>query len=142
MRDSERHPRAAFRPWRHDAAGTRRAGRRHASDRQRDRARQVLTVPGDGIPDCRRIWRLARSGVPIRETERPALVTVPRAHRPDIPMRTPGVSTLPRADAIDFADARRRIRAIVIGSIGNLVEWYDFYTYAAFALYFAPAFFP
>lgn len=35
-----------------------------------------------------------------------------------------------------------RIRAILIGSSGNLVEWYDFYVYAAFALYFAKAFFP
>ncbi len=42
----------------------------------------------------------------------------------------------------DLADMRRRIRAIYIGSIGNLVEWYDFYAYAAFALYFAAAFFP
>jgi metabolite-proton symporter len=32
--------------------------------------------------------------------------------------------------------------AIVGGSSGNLVEWYDFYVYAATALYFAPAFFP
>ena len=40
------------------------------------------------------------------------------------------------------ADMRRRIKAILIGSIGNLVEWYDFYAYAAFALYFAGAFFP
>src|SRR3954469_15912981 len=45
-------------------------------------------------------------------------------------------------DHLDFADMRRRIKAIFIGSIGNLVEWYDFYAYAAFALYFAPAFFP
>src|ERR1700744_1166606 len=43
---------------------------------------------------------------------------------------------------VDLADMRRRIRAIFIGSIGNLVEWYDFYAYAAFALYFAGAFFP
>src|SRR6201987_2931069 len=43
---------------------------------------------------------------------------------------------------LDFADMRRRIRAIFIGSAGNLVEWYDFYSYAAFALYFAGAFFP
>ena len=43
---------------------------------------------------------------------------------------------------LDLADMRRRIRAIFIGSIGNLVEWYDFYAYAAFALYFAAAFFP
>ncbi|MDB5369891.1 MAG: alpha-ketoglutarate permease [Roseomonas sp.] len=32
--------------------------------------------------------------------------------------------------------------AIVGGSSGNLVEWYDFYVYAATALYFAPSFFP
>ena len=37
---------------------------------------------------------------------------------------------------------RHRIRNIVGGSAGNLVEWYDWYVYAAFALYFAPAFFP
>jgi MFS transporter, MHS family, alpha-ketoglutarate permease len=43
---------------------------------------------------------------------------------------------------IDFADMRRRIKAIFIGSVGNLVEWYDFYAYAAFALYFADDFFP
>ena len=48
----------------------------------------------------------------------------------------------PAADHIDLADARRRIKAIFIGSVGNLVEWYDFYAYTAFALYFAPAFFP
>src|SRR3954468_6069189 len=45
-------------------------------------------------------------------------------------------------ERIDFADMRRRLRAIFVGSIGNLVEWYDFYAYAAFALYFASAFFP
>src|SRR4051812_36510752 len=42
----------------------------------------------------------------------------------------------------DAADMRRRIKAIFIGSVGNLVEWYDFYAYAAFALYFAGSFFP
>ncbi len=35
-----------------------------------------------------------------------------------------------------------RIRAILAGSSGNFVEWYDWYTYAATALYFAPVFFP
>ena len=35
-----------------------------------------------------------------------------------------------------------RLKAIFTGSIGNLVEWYDWYAYAAFALYFAPVFFP
>lgn len=42
----------------------------------------------------------------------------------------------------DIADVKRRLRAIFVGSIGNLVEWYDFYAYAAFSLYFAKAFFP
>ncbi|HEU4627912.1 MAG TPA: MFS transporter [Steroidobacteraceae bacterium] len=46
------------------------------------------------------------------------------------------------AAPMDAADMRRRLKAIVIGSIGNLVEWYDFYAYAAFALYFAHLFFP
>ncbi|RYY24640.1 MAG: MFS transporter [Chitinophagaceae bacterium] len=36
----------------------------------------------------------------------------------------------------------QRLKAIIGGSIGNLVEWYDWYAYSAFALYFAPAFFP
>ncbi|WP_442754594.1 MFS transporter [Methylocystis sp. JAN1] len=37
---------------------------------------------------------------------------------------------------------KARIRAILVGSVGNLVEWYDFYVYSAFSLYFADAFFP
>jgi MHS family alpha-ketoglutarate permease-like MFS transporter len=36
----------------------------------------------------------------------------------------------------------RRIRSIFSGSIGNLIEWYDFYVYSFFSLYFAKAFFP
>ncbi len=35
-----------------------------------------------------------------------------------------------------------RVRSIVGGSLGNLVEWYDWYVYTAFALYFSGAFFP
>jgi MHS family alpha-ketoglutarate permease-like MFS transporter len=35
-----------------------------------------------------------------------------------------------------------RLRNIIGGSTGNLVEWYDWYVYSAFALYFAPVFFP
>ncbi|MBU6267742.1 MAG: MFS transporter [Sphingomonadales bacterium] len=35
-----------------------------------------------------------------------------------------------------------RLRAIVAGSAGNLIEWYDFYIYAFTALYFSPEFFP
>jgi MHS family alpha-ketoglutarate permease-like MFS transporter len=52
------------------------------------------------------------------------------------------VTTTAGEDRVDLADMRRRIKAIFIGSVGNLVEWYDFYAYAAFALYFAGAFFP
>ncbi|WP_293476333.1 MFS transporter [Phenylobacterium sp.] len=37
---------------------------------------------------------------------------------------------------------RARLKSIVGGSTGNLVEWYDWYVYSAFTLYFAPAFFP
>jgi MHS family alpha-ketoglutarate permease-like MFS transporter len=36
----------------------------------------------------------------------------------------------------------QRLKAIIGGSIGNLVEWYDWYAYAAFALYFSASFFP
>lgn len=36
----------------------------------------------------------------------------------------------------------KRLGAILVGSAGNLVEWFDFYCYSAFALYFAGAFFP
>ena len=42
----------------------------------------------------------------------------------------------------DLADTARRLKAIFVGSSGNLVEWFDFYTYAAFSLYFASSFFP
>jgi MHS family alpha-ketoglutarate permease-like MFS transporter len=38
--------------------------------------------------------------------------------------------------------AAQRLRSILSGSAGNLVEWYDWYAYAAFSLYFAKAFFP
>lgn len=37
---------------------------------------------------------------------------------------------------------RSRLKSIVRGSIGNLIEWYDWYVYAAFSIYFAKAFFP
>lgn len=39
-------------------------------------------------------------------------------------------------------DTLRRLRSIFSGSVGNLVEWYDWYVYSAFATYFAKAFFP
>src|SRR5262245_3611165 len=34
------------------------------------------------------------------------------------------------------------IKAIFIGTVSNLIEWYGFYAYTAVALYLAPAFFP
>lgn len=48
------------------------------------------------------------------------------------------------AEATDTAtfSTGRRIKAILVGSSGNLVEWFDFYVYAAFSLYFLDSFFP
>jgi MHS family alpha-ketoglutarate permease-like MFS transporter len=40
------------------------------------------------------------------------------------------------------APLHARLGAVVGGSAGNLVEWFDWYTYSATALYFAPIFFP
>ena len=37
--------------------------------------------------------------------------------------------------------AKRRM-ALIGGSLGNLVEWYDWFIYASFAIYFADSFFP
>ncbi|KRB43935.1 hypothetical protein ASE02_20195 [Phenylobacterium sp. Root700] len=45
-------------------------------------------------------------------------------------MLTPGLTPL------------QRLRAILGGSAGNLVEWYDWFAYSAFTLYFAQHFFP
>jgi MHS family alpha-ketoglutarate permease-like MFS transporter len=39
-------------------------------------------------------------------------------------------------------DATRRLRSILGGSAGNLVEWYDWYAYSACSLYFAGTIFP
>ena len=44
--------------------------------------------------------------------------------------------------ALDRLTPAARIQAIVAGSLGNLIEWYDFYVYAFTALYFSAAFFP
>jgi MHS family alpha-ketoglutarate permease-like MFS transporter len=41
-----------------------------------------------------------------------------------------------------LAIPRRRLLSIIGGSAGNLVEWYDWFAYASFAIYFAPVFFP
>jgi MFS transporter, MHS family, alpha-ketoglutarate permease len=38
--------------------------------------------------------------------------------------------------------ARNRLKSIIGGSAGNLVEWFDWFAYASFSIYFAPVFFP
>ncbi len=35
-----------------------------------------------------------------------------------------------------------RLKAVIGGSVGNLIEWYDWYVYSSFSLYFASVFFP
>ncbi|WP_410638672.1 MFS transporter [Amycolatopsis sp. lyj-346] len=46
-------------------------------------------------------------------------------------------------DATPAAVSEKRVIGNVLrGSIGNLVEWYDWYAYAAFTTYFAKSFFP
>ena len=49
---------------------------------------------------------------------------------------------MPQQSAPSASDMARRIKAILAGSSGNLVEWFDFYAYSAFALYFSKSFFP
>lgn len=51
------------------------------------------------------------------------------------------MSTAPGA-AVAALTPASRLRSIVGGTIGNLVEWYDWYVYSAFSLYFAGSFFP
>jgi MHS family alpha-ketoglutarate permease-like MFS transporter len=43
---------------------------------------------------------------------------------------------------VSEAGKGHRIRNILGGSAGNMVEWYDWYVYTAFSLYFASSFFP
>lgn len=50
-------------------------------------------------------------------------------------------ATLVRVTTRPISSAHR-LRSIIGGSIGNLVEWYDWYAYSAFSLYFAKVFFP
>jgi MHS family alpha-ketoglutarate permease-like MFS transporter len=54
-------------------------------------------------------------------------------------------STLPAGATVASAPPRTtasRVKSIFSGSVGNMVEWYDWYVYAAFSLYFAQVFFP
>ena len=47
-----------------------------------------------------------------------------------------------RLDSAGVSTTAHRLRSIVGGSAGNLVEWFDWYAFAALAIYFAPEFFP
>ncbi|MFL9909113.1 MFS transporter [Paraburkholderia sp. RL17-337-BIB-A] len=40
------------------------------------------------------------------------------------------------------AARRARLRSIIGGSAGNVIEWYDFLAYSIFSIYFSKAFFP
>lgn len=53
-------------------------------------------------------------------------------------------SPVPHRPAVTAAatTTKSRLKSIIGGSTGNLVEWFDWYVYAAFTLYFAPHFFP
>ncbi|MCK9905270.1 MFS transporter, partial [Frankia sp. Cpl3] len=44
--------------------------------------------------------------------------------------------------SIERAKTRRITGNIFKGSVGNLIEWYDWYVYSAFAVYFSAEFFP
>ncbi|RYM04742.1 MFS transporter [Sporolactobacillus sp. THM7-7] len=46
------------------------------------------------------------------------------------------------AKASDAAKSRHITSNILKGSLGNMIEWYDWYVYAAFAVYFSTDFFP
>ncbi|MBF6170622.1 MFS transporter [Nocardia blacklockiae] len=51
-------------------------------------------------------------------------------------------TTQPSPGAPGRGGERRVVANVLRGSIGNLVEWYDWYVYAAFSVYFAKTFFP
>ncbi|MDB5115025.1 MAG: Alpha-ketoglutarate transporter [Mucilaginibacter sp.] len=49
---------------------------------------------------------------------------------------------MPQTQPSDKSAVVNHFRAVFSGSVGNLVEWYDWYVYSIFALYFADTFFP
>lgn len=48
----------------------------------------------------------------------------------------------PRAVSSTAAQKRTYVRNILVGSIGNMIEWFDWFVYATFAVYFSGRFFP
>lgn len=69
-------------------------------------------------------------------------VSTNQSHAPDRSTTRSRLDGAPRASYRPTVEGLGRLKAIFIGSAGNLVEWYDFYCYSAFALYFAQSFFP
>jgi MHS family alpha-ketoglutarate permease-like MFS transporter len=51
-------------------------------------------------------------------------------------------ASLRETNPVTESISKQRIKSITGGAIGNLVEWYDWYTYSAFAIYFSDSFFP
>ena len=47
-----------------------------------------------------------------------------------------------QAQSVHAGGERRVVGNVMRGSIGNLIEWYDWYAYTAFSVYFASTFFP
>ena len=52
------------------------------------------------------------------------------------------MTKLEKTKKVSSLGLRARFKSILRGSIGNLIEWYDWYVYAAFSIYFAKSFFP
>lgn len=57
-------------------------------------------------------------------------------------MAETALSGATRAATPSETTVKTRLKSIFGGSVGNLVEWYDWYAYSAFSLYFAKSFFP
>lgn len=56
--------------------------------------------------------------------------TPPQAHRTDDRSEEP-----PRSRS-------HYVKSVLVGSIGNMIEWFDWFVYSTFAIYFAGQFFP
>jgi MHS family alpha-ketoglutarate permease-like MFS transporter len=50
--------------------------------------------------------------------------------------------SIPLAATGATPSTQTRVRSILGGSVGNLIEWFDWFTYSAFSIYFSKAFFP
>jgi MFS transporter, MHS family, alpha-ketoglutarate permease len=100
-----------------------------AEARSRRRARQIWQQ-GQGVASSLRLSRIGDDGTRLFTVLR-ALAALLTARHSDT-MNTEAPSGISRA----------RLKSIIGGSAGNLVEWYDWFAYASFAIYFAPVFFP